>query len=152
MRRVVTLQVDTPATVDIVLELAGLAEEVQVQAEIPMLNTVDRIDRRSRWTVYPQVDCQDGVAIAIDLCKLIKARSVQDGFGVIGCQGVLNASAGLIYPVSCRPTGVGAALGFTESVAYARAYKCNGTRTVISSAATQGCNSSFWPLPKSTST
>src|SRR6185369_12800535 len=33
------------------------------------------------------------------------------GFGTIGCQGVLNASAGLIYPVSCRPTGVGAALG-----------------------------------------
>ena len=24
---------------------------------------------------------------------------------------MLNASAGLIYPVSCRPTGVGAALG-----------------------------------------
>jgi MFS transporter, AAHS family, 4-hydroxybenzoate transporter len=33
------------------------------------------------------------------------------GFGTIGCQGVLNASAGLIYPVSCRPTGVGTALG-----------------------------------------
>lgn len=33
------------------------------------------------------------------------------GFGIIGCQGVLNASAGLIYPVSCRPTGVGGALG-----------------------------------------
>jgi AAHS family 4-hydroxybenzoate transporter-like MFS transporter len=33
------------------------------------------------------------------------------GFGIIGCQGALNASAGLIYPVSCRPTGVGAALG-----------------------------------------
>jgi AAHS family 4-hydroxybenzoate transporter-like MFS transporter len=33
------------------------------------------------------------------------------GFGTIGCQGVLNAAAGLIYPVSCRPTGVGAALG-----------------------------------------
>ncbi len=32
-------------------------------------------------------------------------------FGIIGCQGALNASAGLIYPVSCRPTGVGAALG-----------------------------------------
>ena len=32
------------------------------------------------------------------------------GFGIIGCQGVLNASSGLIYPVSCRPTGVGAAL------------------------------------------
>jgi MFS transporter, AAHS family, 4-hydroxybenzoate transporter len=33
------------------------------------------------------------------------------GFGIIGCQGVLNAAAGLIYPISCRPTGVGAALG-----------------------------------------
>jgi AAHS family 4-hydroxybenzoate transporter-like MFS transporter len=33
------------------------------------------------------------------------------GFGIIGAQGVLNASAGLIYPVSCRPTGVGAGLG-----------------------------------------
>ena len=33
------------------------------------------------------------------------------GFGVVGCQGVLNTSAGLIYPVSCRPTGAGAALG-----------------------------------------
>jgi AAHS family 4-hydroxybenzoate transporter-like MFS transporter len=33
------------------------------------------------------------------------------GFGIVGCQGVLNAAAGLIYPVSCRPTGVGAALG-----------------------------------------
>jgi AAHS family 4-hydroxybenzoate transporter-like MFS transporter len=33
------------------------------------------------------------------------------GFGVIGCQGALNASAGLIYPPNCRTTGVGAALG-----------------------------------------
>lgn len=33
------------------------------------------------------------------------------GFGVIGCQGALNASAGLIYPSNCRTTGVGAALG-----------------------------------------
>jgi MFS transporter, AAHS family, 4-hydroxybenzoate transporter len=33
------------------------------------------------------------------------------GFGIIGCQGVLNTSSGLIYPVSCRPTGAGAALG-----------------------------------------
>jgi MFS family permease len=33
------------------------------------------------------------------------------GFGVIGCQGALNASAGLIYPSRCRTTGVGAALG-----------------------------------------
>ena len=33
------------------------------------------------------------------------------GFGVIGCQGALNASAGLIYPPNCRTTGLGAALG-----------------------------------------
>lgn len=33
------------------------------------------------------------------------------GFGTIGCQGALNASAGLLYPSSCRTTGVGAALG-----------------------------------------
>lgn len=33
------------------------------------------------------------------------------GFGVIGCQGALNASAGMLYPSSCRTTGVGAALG-----------------------------------------
>lgn len=33
------------------------------------------------------------------------------GFGIVGCQGVLNTSSGLIYPVSCRPTGAGAALG-----------------------------------------
>jgi MFS transporter, AAHS family, 4-hydroxybenzoate transporter len=33
------------------------------------------------------------------------------GFGVVGCQGALNASAGLIYPPTCRTTGVGAALG-----------------------------------------
>ena len=33
------------------------------------------------------------------------------GFGIIGCQGALNASAGIIYPPSCRTTGVGAALG-----------------------------------------
>lgn len=33
------------------------------------------------------------------------------GFGVIGSQGALNASAGLIYPSNCRTTGVGAALG-----------------------------------------
>lgn len=33
------------------------------------------------------------------------------GFGIIGCQGALNASAGLIYPPNCRTTGVGAALG-----------------------------------------
>ena len=43
------------------------------------------------------------------------------GFGIIGCQGVLNTSAGLIYPVSCRPTGVGAALGFGRIGSLSRA-------------------------------
>jgi MFS transporter, AAHS family, 4-hydroxybenzoate transporter len=42
---------------------------------------------------------------------LLTTAVTMAGFGIIGCQGVLNASAGLIYPVSCRPTGVGAALG-----------------------------------------
>lgn len=42
---------------------------------------------------------------------ILTAAVCMAGFGIIGCQGVLNASAGLIYPVSCRPTGVGAALG-----------------------------------------
>ena len=42
---------------------------------------------------------------------LLTAAVSMAGFGIIGCQGVLNAAAGLIYPVSCRPTGVGAALG-----------------------------------------
>jgi len=43
---------------------------------------------------------------------LLTLAVCMSGFGIIGCQGVLNTSAGLIYPVSCRPTGVGAALGF----------------------------------------
>jgi AAHS family 4-hydroxybenzoate transporter-like MFS transporter len=42
---------------------------------------------------------------------LLTAAVCMAGFGIIGCQGVLNTSAGLIYPVSCRPTGAGAALG-----------------------------------------
>jgi hypothetical protein len=60
-----------------------------------MLTTVDRVDsrNRSRWTVYPQVDADDGVAVAVDRCKLIEARSVQDGFGVIGrnCRHIVRA-------------------------------------------------------------
>jgi AAHS family 4-hydroxybenzoate transporter-like MFS transporter len=42
---------------------------------------------------------------------LLSLAVAMAGFGIVGCQGVLNAAAGLIYPVSCRPTGVGAALG-----------------------------------------
>jgi AAHS family 4-hydroxybenzoate transporter-like MFS transporter len=48
---------------------------------------------------------------AFDHAPLLLLAVSMAGFGIIGCQGVLNASAGLIYPVSCRPTGVGAALG-----------------------------------------
>jgi len=42
---------------------------------------------------------------------LLSLAVAMAGFGIVGCQGVLNAAAGLIYPVSCRPTGAGAALG-----------------------------------------
>jgi MFS transporter, AAHS family, 4-hydroxybenzoate transporter len=42
---------------------------------------------------------------------LLTAAVCMAGFGIVGCQGALNAAAGLMYPVSCRPTGVGAALG-----------------------------------------
>ena len=39
-----------------------------------MLKTVDRMKSRnpSRWTLYPHVDSNDGVAIRIDLCELIR--------------------------------------------------------------------------------
>lgn len=52
-----------------------------------LLKTVDRTDSRnpSRWTVNSHVDSYDGVAIGIDLCELIKDRSVKDGFRVVGC-------------------------------------------------------------------
>jgi len=33
------------------------------------------------------------------------------GFGMVGCQGTLGTLAGQIYPSTCRPTGVGAAIG-----------------------------------------
>lgn len=48
-----------------------------------MFASVDRMDSRTRWTIHPHVDSHDGVAIAIDLGKLIEARSIQDGFGPI---------------------------------------------------------------------
>jgi len=41
VKRQVTLQVNTPATVDVKMDVAGLSEAVTVQAEAPMLNTVD---------------------------------------------------------------------------------------------------------------
>jgi hypothetical protein len=43
------------------------------------------INSRIRWTVYAQLDSQDGVAISIDLRELIEAGLVPDGFGIIGC-------------------------------------------------------------------
>ena len=42
---------------------------------------------------------------------LLSLATCLAGFGIIGCQGALNACAGLLYPSSCRTTGVGAALG-----------------------------------------
>ncbi len=42
---------------------------------------------------------------------ILTTAVIAAGFGTIGCQGVLNAAAGLLYPSSCRTTGVGAALG-----------------------------------------
>lgn len=42
---------------------------------------------------------------------LLTVLTCAAGFGIVGCQSALNASAGLIYPSSFRPTGVGAALG-----------------------------------------
>lgn len=41
---------------------------------------------------------------------LLSVLAAGAGFGIVGCQTALNASAGLIYPSSFRPTGVGAAL------------------------------------------
>jgi hypothetical protein len=48
-----------------------------------MLATVYGVDSRSSWTVYAHVDSHDGVAIAIDLGKLVEAGSIQDSFGLI---------------------------------------------------------------------
>src|SRR5688572_11532458 len=41
VRTKLTLQVNTPASLDVKMELAGLAEVVQVQAEVATVNTVD---------------------------------------------------------------------------------------------------------------
>jgi hypothetical protein len=41
VKKQVTLQVNTPATIDVKMDLAGLAEAVTVQAEVVMLNTTD---------------------------------------------------------------------------------------------------------------
>lgn len=38
-----------------------------------MLETVERINSCSGWTVYAQLASQDGVAISIDLRELIEA-------------------------------------------------------------------------------
>jgi MFS transporter, AAHS family, 4-hydroxybenzoate transporter len=57
---------------------------------------------------------------------LLTFAVIAAGFGTIGCQGALNASAGLLYPSSCRTTGVGAALGLgrvgTLAAPYVGAY------------------------------
>jgi hypothetical protein len=47
-------------------------------------NSVDGVHGRVNWTVDLQVHRKNGVAIPINLCQLIEARSVYDGFCVIG--------------------------------------------------------------------
>ena len=51
----------------------------------PVLKPVDSENSRSHLTFNPQVECQDGVAIPIYICKLIQARLILDDLGVIGC-------------------------------------------------------------------
>jgi AAHS family 4-hydroxybenzoate transporter-like MFS transporter len=51
-----------------------------------------------------------GIALTGFSPTLLTALVAASGFGLVGCQTALNASAGLIYPSSFRPTGVGAAL------------------------------------------
>jgi hypothetical protein len=49
-----------------------------------MLDAVDSVDGRCDWAVNFQVNCQDRVAIPIDLCKLIEAWSIPDGVCIVG--------------------------------------------------------------------
>lgn len=51
-----------------------------------------------------------GIALTGFSPPLLTSLVIAAGFGIVGCQTALNASAGLIYPSSFRPTGVGAAL------------------------------------------
>lgn len=51
-----------------------------------------------------------GIALTGFSPQLLTLLVIGSGFGIVGCQTALNASAGLIYPSSFRPTGVGAAL------------------------------------------
>lgn len=51
-----------------------------------------------------------GIALTGFSPTLLTFLVTLSGFGIVGCQTALNASAGLIYPSSFRPTGVGAAL------------------------------------------
>lgn len=51
-----------------------------------------------------------GIALTGFSPGLLTLLAAASGFGIVGCQTALNASAGLIYPSSFRPTGVGAAL------------------------------------------
>jgi len=54
--------------------------------------------------------CIAGIALTGFSPQLLTVLVLGSGFGIVGCQTALNASAGLIYPSSFRPTGVGAAL------------------------------------------
>src|SRR4029453_11247297 len=52
-----------------------------------MLNAVDCVDSRSHGTINAQVDCQDVIAIPINVGDLMQARMVLNGLGVVGRNG-----------------------------------------------------------------
>ena len=54
---------------------------------VRMLRAVDGVDSRFGDAVASEVYGQDGVAVPINLGKFIEAGLVQDGHGVIGCNG-----------------------------------------------------------------
>jgi hypothetical protein len=50
-----------------------------------MLDSVEGVKSRSGCTVDNQVDRHDGVAIPINMCKLIGTGSIHHCIGIIGC-------------------------------------------------------------------
>ncbi len=69
------------------------------------------------------------------------------GFGIVGCQGVLNTSAGLIYPVSCRPDWRGSGAGHRAHRLTERpAGRCMGAgRSTGPARACSSCRCCRWP-------
>jgi hypothetical protein len=62
-----------------------------------MLHSVDGIDSRRGATLDSKVDCKDGEAVPIKVCKLINAWFIHDRLGIICCDG-----AQIIIEISAR--------------------------------------------------